>query len=632
MQLTTRTNKRLYNTAVRLKNGITPQENGNIGLADSVNLEYNGGCVSRRARKPVQLLNQMPDQVFPIGEKLYYRYGNLLRAVVPTAEGLAFSGEEHQLSAACSGQKRSIIHYNNCLYIFPDDIQIHENSQTHSFAPQNTAAEKFPFTNGKTLFYPLSTPGSNACEDVDLLTLGASLHFSWAVGDFTVIKREEVYAVVEQGDNFVGTRITLNAAVPGYNQIPAAATATLRTPFRHAISTTFYGGANVNYFVSDNHLQLSQASFSQKYQDSFKNYFCPGQLVTLSGTGRQAVDGQAVILAVEDERLTLDRHYDFISFGGSGFTIKAQIPHANLALMNDERCIIADSDSSSIWISCRKDPARFGVHPQLRTDGCRLTVTGVSDFSALCESGGEVYFFTAEKAFRIYGSSALDYQAAALPCSGVTVDYGGSVCGMENNLFYCNGQEIVKYRVGGSQAISAGILTAPKVTQAVAYAGKYYCLTGGRLYIYQLSSGQWWSESAAQLKKLFTYEGQLYLMGAEAVYVTSGGHAAIDWQLTTQPIYDNLYGGRVSPVRVRILLSSHNGCDLKLLLNNCEKRMKLQRTVKGREFITVKLGGHSAEEFQLTLSGRGDITLHAMNIYYRRNRDAHTAGYITYQS
>lgn len=605
-------------TEVLLSEGMQAPKNGKCTVQNAVNLSFSGSCTTRSARQPVQVLTAEPDEIIPAAGKLYYRYGNTLRTVTQQNGELAFTGQEIALLPGCSGKNRSVIRYGQQLYIFPDNITIHENSQTLPFAAANTVAQKFPFTGSTTLFYKVPTEGEAlACADADLLTQYATLRFSFSNTEHTVLKREQVYSVQNGVTTYQGVQITLSPAVPNYNSIPAGATATLQTPYCHPIQTIYYGNPNCSYSLFENTLTLQQPVGTKKFEDSFKNYFSPGQVVCLKGTGSNALGGQYTLQTVEDDTLTFTESFNTLySFSGQGFSVQSLMPQADFAVMNDERCILADNENHAVWLSAHRNPARYMLQPQLATDGCKLTVAGAGNFTALFLSGGEVYIFTAEGAFRLYGSNALNYQAAAINSSGVSAEFSRSLCGQEKQFFYCTGPQIVKYRSGNCRAVSAGILANPQAKRAVACGGLCYFLGKNRLYIYSPAGGKWWTEDADGIGEIFSLNNTLYLLSNGVVYA-GGGSLPVSWQLQTGCITGQMLGSRVVPVGARLLLESGSGCKITARQPG-ENGCGAYRTVRGRQFLQFPLNSTPVQELALQLSGEGPATLLRLQILYRR--------------
>lgn len=608
----------LCRAEVLLEGGMQAPKNERCGVQDAVNLSFSGSCHTRSARQPVQVLTAVPDEILSTAGKLFYRFGNTLRVVERQNGALCYTGQEIALSQSCSGKKRQIISYGQQLFIFPDNITIHENCQTLPFATASTVAQRFPFTGSTTLLYKVSSEDAMPlCADVDLLQQYATLRFSWSNTEHTVLKREQVFSLQNGSTVYQGIRITLSPAVPGYNKIPAGATATLKTPYCHPIPTVYYGSADCSYSLFENTLTLQQASGTQMVRDSFKNYFSPGQVVCLKGTGSNALSGAYTLQAVEDSTLTFVESFDSLyAFAGSGFTVQSIMPQADFAVMSDERCILANNESHTVWLSAHRDPARYALQPALGTDGCRVTVPGVGRFTALFSSGGEVYIFTAESSFRLYGSNALNYQAAVINGNGVAKEFSGSVCGQEKQFFYCSGPEVLKYRSGSCQSVSAGILFNPQAKRAVACGGLCYFLSQDRLYIYNPASNKWWSEDADDIDEIFSLENTLFLLSNGVVY-TGGGSLPVSWQLKTHAIAAQTIGSRVVPVGVRLLAESESGCRITLWQPGGKSRPQY-KSVQGRCFLELPLNSTPVQELSLLLSGNGPVTLLRMQILYRR--------------
>lgn len=601
---------------VPLNNGITAASAKKCGLADAVNLSFESGCTTRTGRMPVQFLNAVPDQILSVGETVYYRFQNTLQTMQMQNGVLQQTGSIPLLENTYTS-KRSILQYGQNLYIFPDNLQLHKDSKVYPFSTENTVAEKFPFTSSTTLFYPFSSEdGGDPCKDLDLLTQHTVLTFSWSDTAHTVQKREQVYQVNSSTSKFIGVQITLTPAVPNYNNIPVNATATVQTPYLHSMETICYGNPLCNYSVFENKLSLIQPAGSRHYIDSFKKYFSPGQVVRFKGTGYQALEGLFTLQAVEDDILYFDRYFETLcSFSGKNFQICSLLPQADFAVMNDERCIIADNESSAVWLSAYRDPSRYMLVPTLGTDGCKLTTANTGKFTALLSAGGEVYFFTAEKAFRIYGSNALNYQAAGINSSGLPAEFSATLCGVEKQIFYANGQHVLKYRSGGSQPISAEIFEAAQTKKAVVCSAKCYFLTLNRLYIYDPSLNKWWSDSAEGVQEIFVLENKLYLLCDQTVY-TYGSAISVPWQLKTHAILGEKIGTRLTPLEVRAFVNSPKESLLKMQVTG-EK--ETQQTVCGESFITLKLSGRPVPKFEFTLSGEEPITLQRLQLLYRRD-------------
>ncbi len=604
---------------------ITPlgldQRKTNVNyMAETLNLEYGDRCFVRAARKLALPFEKEPDQIINCGDRVFLRYINNIKELIKKDKDFTL-GEQIGLLPLSGAPDRTIVAFEDKIYIFPDQLVYEERTEPWiEFATNDAIPIKFPFVGAYGLFFTNGYDGNDVCSDVGLLKVGCEIKFSWnSEKNFKVVKKEEVYASEEGLLINVGTVFWLNAPVRSYNVIPEKAFALVRYPKIYKSPQTIYlgyGSRGVEFF--GNSLSFSRFSGTRIYTDpDIANTLFPGMRVKIEGASIESNNGKATITHINDSAIVFDKTFEEEALANDCFIkITPIIPKTDHTLVIDNRLFIADNEGKILTASRSGQPLIFCGNEVDENGSFELPLS--KPCTGLTEFKNQLHCFTVDGGFKLYESKPEKYFATNLQVGGIPMSSSKTLCNIKDSLLYFSDGSVMKYNGGSDSTISKEVtLFDPKFAAAV--KGKYYILDGDNVFVYFIDGDKWWAESGDGIKSVFLMENQVYFVKKEGIYVADGSSYTLDWSLCSCELPGDNYQ-KVLPIGLKLFLSSQKGCELSAMVRlRGESLYKNVFTgfVKDEGVINIPLGATWNDGFYLKLSGRGDAVIEKLIIKYR---------------
>lgn len=591
-------------------------------LYDAVNLTGIFGCKTRQPRCPAMLLENYPDQIIPCKNKLYFRYGNILKEIISdNNKNLYESGTVFKLNNISNSPDRILIFKDNVICVLPDGIQLCAEDDTwHLFGSDYSIKAALPFKDSRTLFYTSGLSGTEPCEESYLLEVGNKIKFSWlADSEFTIISVDETYTYSSGAEMFEGTRIILDKAVSNWNSLPSNASMMYSVPKNRPLFYDIKLGYNDELYFSGNILRFLSTDSYYHYHISFLNQLHVGQALTINGSGKAQNNKTVHIKEIYEDAISFEEtFFPYIEAEGNEITLTPIIPKMDFAVMVDDRLMGADNSSKTFWVSRQNEPFVFYKNPSLPEDSWYCSyddeVTGITIFkdSLIC--------FQNEGGFRLFGSSALNFSTTQLPISGISNKSKKSLTKANDTMFYASQLGIMKYNGSSDSIISLQLPDDLWIKCGAGYKGNYYALADGRIWVYQTDKDIWWSENAEDIKEIFTAFGNLFLCSQQTIYCSVGGNASIEWQLETAelPYKDH---STIKPLNCRLKINSPTGCIIQVYMRRRGHSMWEALTsysIGKEQTLNIPLKKTCCEGFFVRIEGIGEINIQEMQINYRR--------------
>ncbi len=596
-------------------------KDGNF-LHDAVNLTGHPSCQTRKARGVALLWKEIPDQIIPLEEGLFFRYQNELKQMqVDDTGALSESGYTISLTPLTPSPDRLLIPTKDGLCVFPDNLQIHEGeNQWQAFAPSYPIKAKLPFISARTLFYVSGASGGTPCDESYLLRVGMKVKFSWIEGkEFSIIGADRAYSEIENGARVLeGFRITLDCAVTNWSNPPSDAKMFYCTPTIRPLLPSVSLGSHeeISYYLDT--LELFPEDIDYSYSYAFLDLFHVGQEVVISNSGAAANNRTLQIRELGDNyiRFTEDL-FPYTETEKHEITLTPVIPSLDYAVWTNDRLIGADNQNKTFWVSREGEPFVFHKMPTVAEDSwqCRLesTVTGLAPWK------DSVLLFTEQGGYRLFGSGALHYGISKLPICGIPSRCQDTPAQIGDRLFYASSLGIMQYNGGSDHCISDPLPPELEVSCGAAHQNEYYALAGERLWVYHPATERWWSQDAEGIRFLFSAFGSLYLVSDQALYRADGANYPVPWSLTTAELPPQQEGS-LSPSFCTVKLKAEESILLQVSYRARGGRWKrvFSHPVRGEDTLIISLPKASCEGFFLKLEGKGRIILSHLAIQYRR--------------
>lgn len=591
---------------------------GKDGLFDSVNLICNETCRTRKARSPVMLHNSVPDQIIPCGNRLFFRFGNLLKEITKNPNGaFALSDTEYALKSLEPAPDRKLILWNEKLYVLPDNIQVGKDIWL-PFAHNNQISVAFPFVNPYTLFYYNEFFGGEVCESATKLKIGMKLRFSWIPDEeFTIKTVETKNYVTEDTIMEEGIRITLDKPVANYQNIPIGAKAEYTDPENRPILNSLMIGYNHTIVFLGNSIGIYNDG--EDYSFSLNDYFKVGQQVKISGASINSNNITAKIINISANALHFDREFTSTTeIKNSIITIDPVIPDFSHFLITEDRLFGVDNSKGIFYISALENPFLFFDSPTSKEDAWLVRMNGTATGIALWKDS--IICFTEDGGFRILGYHALNFGLRQLSLNGIKTGCSSSLVRVGDTLYYSSEKGIMKYSGGSDKKISESVLKITDVDSAVTDGNFVYMLSNNRIWVYDTETERWWSENADNITGLFKWNGQIYLNSPEAVYITESSlDTDVRWSFEL-PLLEYQNQKKVIPLYMVINHLENTNCEFTLYskpfgavtFKNCGSYK-----IQNEGFIKIPLLKSRCNGFKIKVEGKGAFYPDSWSVYYK---------------
>lgn len=594
---------------------------GTTDLSDAVNLTGSNRCETREARSVALLLTERPDQIIPVGQRLFFRYGNTLQEMSAEETGALIPvGTARTLNALQPAPDRILIEWEEALAVLPDGIYFSDKTPDWQILGADCEASvAIPFADARTLFYTSGYSGDTPCDEAYLLKTGMQFSFSWLTDQvFHVIAIDRAYSDSGNGTVFEGYRVTLDRDVSGWNTLPKGATLSYASPTNGRLLPAIQIGRYEELSFHDNRLLFfsNHPLFTYTYQHG--DLLHPGQAVLLGGSGASQNNRQITVTEIGENYIEFSESLFPISeAAGTVITITPLLPALRYARLAEDR-LIGVAEDQTLWVSRKGEPFVFHASPTVGEDAWSTRLPAPATGMTLWKDS--VLCFTELGGFRLFGADALHYGVTGLSVSGIDQKSAASLAQIADTLYYASPLGIMRYAGSSDRCISGTIPTSLWVQDAAALGADYYMLADGRLWVYNTEQDIWWSQNAETVTNIFAAFGTLYLVTPDTVYRANGGTAGVGWSLVTATLPKG-ESDRVVPHSCRLRLESDVGCSLTLLFRAYGSKQWIPlatRSLQEEQYLCRRLPQAACNGFALKLEGCGPVRLHDISVTYRR--------------
>ena len=187
------------------------------------------------------------------------------------------------------------------------------------------------------------------------------------------------------------------------------------------------------------------------------------------------------------------------------------------------------SGSENVIYACKLgDPTNWFSYRNTAADSYAVTVGSDGDFTGAATCMGYVLFFKENSLHKLCGSKPSDFQLSSLRCRGVAKHAAGSLCVINETLYYLSPEGVMAWDgslpVKVSGTLDPSGLTGAQRAAAGWLDGRYYLYLkreeGSRLLVYDTERGLWHEEDPGGTGELEMLSSgrQLYLWDGAALW------------------------------------------------------------------------------------------------------------------
>lgn len=313
-------------------------------------------------------------------------------------------------------------------------------------------------------------------------------------------------------------------------------------------------------------------------------------------------------------KLEDDINYEIVGYDNNNRTvlIVKVLVDANLLAVHQNRLWGTDTLGTSLYCSNATDFYDWNIDGTAAGGGY-LDVPENTPWTAICEYGGYLYAFKANRLYKVMGSNSLDYSIIQLCDIGCTNHEAVAVC--DSVLYFLSRDGV--YAFTGSQPVL--------VSEALPgeYKSGHFAGRGQKLYasvehidgrkeflVYDTGKRLWHKEDDFSVRSFVDYSDGLYALGEDRVcYKLEGGMAESDipFSVTTKKYFYTFDKKAVSSVRLFLDMGEESQVTVAVSYDGGGFEDCGTFTNRRMKYIPIRL--RQCDEFQFKISGRGFIRL-----------------------
>ena len=373
----------------------------------------------------------------------------------------------------------------------------------------------------------------------------------------------------------------------------------------------------------------------------------------VNSSSTEVFSGSAVIRAIDGTSADFNEDSFAGLSGGYGGTITRDAPPISYLLVCDNR--LFGCGGNTVWASALGDPFNWYVYDGISTDAWSVETEDSGEFTGCCEFLGYPYFFKADAIYKLYGTSAMEYQLSKTNAFGVKEGASGSLAAVGSTLFYLSPAGVCAYSGGYPTVIlpPEQLGGYPNSTsQAAATGSKYYLklwLTAEAgangltddigLFVYDVQRGLWHKEDGTvtpyvesgwpgtRQRNLYGIaKNGIWLMGTPAFTMSESeqgaqiiGHREDSVQSFAEfgyAFHDTTNQKQLFKVTVRLQVEEGARIKISASYDDSPYRIVFETKSQSRQTLSIPIRPKKCDRYRLKIEGIGDYKIYAITKEY----------------
>lgn len=367
-----------------------------------------------------------------------------------------------------------------------------------------------------------------------------------------------------------------------------------------------------------------------------------GDTVTVSGVLDSVgadLNGEMLLQQAADDAVVVVGFLDETASQTDAVTLERKAPKLDYVVECNNRLWGCSSEENEIYACKLGDATNWNCFAGLATDSYTVSVGSDGPFTGAATCLGSVLFFKENALHKLYGSKPSDFQLSSLRCRGVARNAAGSLCVLNETLYYLSPDGVMAWDGSIPTKVSEKLNTArlSNVQTAVGGAldGRYYLYLARdsgregdaleeRLLVYDTERGLWQEEDGCSYAMAST-GGQLYLWDGHDIWAadpsrerdwktTEGVEETVDFEFITGAFgMDEAEDRYLSRLTLQMDAVCASTVELAICYDDGPWEKLAQWAVAGKQKrFDLHLAPRRCGMFRLRLTGKGQITLRSL--------------------
>lgn len=340
--------------------------------------------------------------------------------------------------------------------------------------------------------------------------------------------------------------------------------------------------------------------------------------ITIRETGEETRDGKSYAKLIFDANTLVA-----VPIEAGTVSIRRKVPSLSLICESGNR--LWGVEGNTIFGSALGDPTNFYTYDGLDTDSFAVAVASDGAFTAVVPYGSSVLFFKEEVLHKLLGDYPSNYQLYDSKIPGVKRESSGSVCRI-NEVVYYHGREGVYQYAGGTPKLISQDFGPRRYEKASAGAlgDRYYISmkdlrTGAwGMWVYDIQNRLWLREDGTHAAAFASGGGKLWYLdgdGTKVMCATPDTSAeVVDWSVTLDR-FDERLRSRNAFVRLILraeVVESTGWLQVEVSTDKGPWRLIYPRKEHWTGVCVIPIIFPWCDGLRIRISGQGKVMLHSI--------------------
>ena len=302
-------------------------------------------------------------------------------------------------------------------------------------------------------------------------------------------------------------------------------------------------------------------------------------------------------------------------------TISRKVPSLQVVCESNNR--LWGAEGNTIYASALGDPTNFFTYDGLDTDSYAVAVASDGEFTGCIGFGTSVLFFKEDRMYKVLGDYPSNYTMYEYQVPGVKRGSEGSLCNINETLYYHSREGVYRYTGGSPELISEEFgLRRFQDAAAGAEGDRYYISMQDihsqkwGLWVFDTQRGLWLQEDESRGVDFAYNDGKLYFINGEGSLICVNPDEStedFEWSATLCRV-DETYHNRKSYSKLLLRMDIAAGSWIQVEVSVDDKPFELVYTDHDsvERMREIPILPKRCDNFRVRLKGSGPVVIRSM--------------------